>query len=202
VKAAGIRIIAGTLKGRRLETPNWEGLRPTSDRLRETLFNVLAPRIAGARFLDAFAGTGAVGIEALSRGAAAVTFVEQDRRALRLIEGNLERCGVKDRYAIIRAGFAEFSPNEAGAPVLSEAGAVAPAESKGFDLLFLDPPYGQAELVESLEAAAPLVGPGSLLVIEHAWRDEAPVEVSGLRRTRQLRSGDSALSFYDRHPDV
>ena len=191
---AGLRIIAGALKGRRLETPDWPGLRPTSDRLRETLFNVLAPRLAGAHFLDAFAGTGAIGIEALSRGAAAVTFVEQDPRALRLIEANLARCRVEDRYAIIRAGFAGFA--------LSEAGAGAPAESKGFDLLFLDPPYGQAELAASLDAAAPLVGPGSLLVIEHAWRDEAPVEVSGLRRTRQLRSGDSALSFYDRHPDV
>jgi 16S rRNA (guanine966-N2)-methyltransferase len=189
-----MRIIAGTLKGRRLETPDWPGLRPTSDRLRETLFNVLAPRIAKARFLDAFAGTGAVGIEALSRGAAHVTFVEQDQRAARLIETNLAHCGVTDRYAIIRAGFAALA--------LSDVGANAPAESNGFDLLFLDPPYGQAELVGSLNAAAALVGPGSLLVIEHARRDEAPVEVSGLRRTRHLRSGDSALSFYDRHPDV
>ena len=84
-----MRIIAGTLKGRRLETPDWEGLRPTSDRLRETLFNVLAPRIGGAHVLDGYAGTGAIGIEALSRGAAHVTFVEQDPRAQRLIERNL-----------------------------------------------------------------------------------------------------------------
>src|SRR5687768_4916299 len=101
-----MRVIAGTLKGRRLESPDWPGLRPTSDRLRETLFNVLAPRIAGARVLDGYAGTGAVGIEALSRGAAHVTFVEQDRRAQQLIEINLQRAGVGDRYAIIRAGFA------------------------------------------------------------------------------------------------
>ena len=79
-----MRIIAGTLKGRRLDAPSWDGLRPTSDKLRETLFNVLAPRIAEASFLDAYAGTGAVGIEALSRGAATVTFVEADRRALAL----------------------------------------------------------------------------------------------------------------------
>jgi 16S rRNA (guanine966-N2)-methyltransferase len=182
----GIRIIAGALKGRRLDTPDWPGLRPTSDRLRETLFNVLSPRIQGARVLDAFAGTGAVGIEALSRGAAHVTFVEEDRRAVRLIEANLEHCGVKDRYAIIRAGF---------------AGAVRNLEQP-FDLLFLDPPYGQATLTGSLEQAAALVGPGSLLVIEHARRDDAPAELAGLRRTRQLLSGDSALSFYDRHPDV
>lgn len=181
-----MRIIAGTLKGRRIEAPDWPGLRPTSDRLRETLFNVLAPRIAGARFLDAFAGTGAVGIEALSRGAAHVTFVEQDRRAVRLIETNLARCGVNERYAMIRAGFA------------GAAGDLG----RNFDLLFLDPPYGQAALITSLEAASDLVDTGSLLVIEHARRDEAPPALSGLRRTRQLRSGDSALSFYDRQPDV
>ena len=177
-----MRIIAGTLKGRCLETPDWPGLRPTSDRLRETLFNVLAPRIEGARMLDAYAGTGAVGIEALSRGAAHVTFVEQDRRAQRLIEANLARCGVKDRYAIIRAGFAGT--------------AVGP--SPPWDILFLDPPYGAAHLTQAIELAAPLVGPGALLVIEHAKRDKAPDQAVGLTRTRELLSGDSALSFYAR----
>src|SRR5690242_19041469 len=95
---SGVRIIAGTLKGRRLAAPGWDGLRPTSDKLRETLFNVVAPRIEGARVLDAYAGTGAMGIEALSRGAAHVTFVDGDPRSLKLIEGNLQRCGVSNRY--------------------------------------------------------------------------------------------------------
>ncbi len=180
-----LRIIAGSLKGRRIDTPDWPGLRPTSDRLRETLFNVLGPRVVGARFLDAFAGTGAVGIEALSRGAAHVTFVDADARAARLIEANLARCGVNDRYAIIRARFGSF-----------------PLRGEPLDVIFLDPPYGQVELDGSLEVAAALVGPSSLLVIEHANRDEAPADVAGIRRIRQLRSGDSALSFYDRHPDV
>src|SRR5471030_308619 len=98
-----MRVIAGRYKGRRLKTPSWEGLRPTSDKLRETLFNVLAPRIAGATVLDGFAGTGAVGIEALSRGATRVTFVESDRRAQTLIDENLAHCGVENGYAIIRA---------------------------------------------------------------------------------------------------
>src|SRR5215470_14413771 len=98
-----MRVIAGSLKGRRLQTPTWEGLRPTSDKLRETLFNILAPRIAGARVLDGYAGTGALGIEALSRGAAHVTFVERERRAQALVAANLARCGVADGYAIIRA---------------------------------------------------------------------------------------------------
>ena len=127
-----MRIIAGSLKGRTIQAPKWDGLRPTSDRLRETLFNVLAPRVDGARVLDGFAGTGAVGLEALSRGASHVTFVERDPRAIALIETNLRRCGVKDRYAIIRAGFSD---------------AVARGGSPDFDIIFLDPPYGATALV-------------------------------------------------------
>jgi 16S rRNA (guanine(966)-N(2))-methyltransferase RsmD len=181
-----MRIIAGELKGRRIEAPDWEGLRPTSDRLRETLFNVLAPVIAGARFLDGFAGTGAVGIEALSRGAGHVTFVEQDARAVRLIETNLARCGVTDRYAIIRTGFAR---------------AVTGCAPSSFDIIFLDPPYGAGSLAGALDAAAPLVGPGTQLVIEHARRDDAPAVRGALRRTRALPSGDSALAFYRAQPE-
>src|SRR3954469_6339371 len=101
-----MRVIAGTLKGRRLKAPTWEGLRPTSDKLRETLFNILAPRVGGARVLDGYAGTGAVGIEALSRGAAHVTFIERDRRAQALIAANLAHCAVAEGYAIIRASVA------------------------------------------------------------------------------------------------
>jgi 16S rRNA (guanine(966)-N(2))-methyltransferase RsmD len=175
-----MRIIAGRLKGRRIEAPDWAGLRPTSDRLRETLFNILTPRIEGARFLDAYAGTGAVGIEALSRGAAHVTFVERDRRAAELIERNLARCGVKDRYAIIRAGFAGAAPGVAGP----------------FQILFLDPPYGAGELREGLAAAGSLVSDGSLLIVEHAARDAAPEQVADLVRVRELVQGDSALAFY------
>lgn len=175
-----MRIIAGSLKGRRLEAPDWAGLRPTSDRLRETLFNVLAPRIAGARFLDAYAGTGAVGIEALSRGADHVTFVEQDRRAQGLIQANLDRCGVENRYAIIRAGFSGAAMRSAGS----------------FDVLFLDPPYGGRELSQALETAAPLVLGEAVLIVEHARRDTAPAEVNGLELTRDLVQGDSVLSFY------
>src|SRR5688572_6228519 len=125
-----MRIIAGSLKGRRLKAPTWEGLRPTSDKLRETLFNILAPRIAGARVLDGYAGTGATGIEALSRGAASVTFVERDRRAQALIAENLARCGVEEGYAIIRAEMARAIDE------LRAAGST-------FDIALLDPPYGQ-----------------------------------------------------------
>jgi 16S rRNA (guanine(966)-N(2))-methyltransferase RsmD len=179
-----MRIIAGTLKGRRLEAPDWPGLRPTSDKLRETLFNVLAPRIRDARVLDGYAGTGAVGIEALSRGAAHVTFVERDPRAVALIEANLRHCGVTDRYAIIRASFAGTRPPAA----------------HGFDVIFLDPPYGAEELQAALAAAEPLVGETTLLLIEHAKRDPAPGQ-AGLLLSRELTSGDSALAFYARRTE-
>ena len=180
-----MRIIAGTLKGRRLDTPDWPGLRPTSDKLRETLFNVLGMRVGNARVLDGYAGTGAVGIEALSRGAAHVTFVEADARAVRLIERNLQRCGVSERYAIIRARFAD---------------AVAHWPAGAFDLVLLDPPYGPDDLQRALEAGAPLVGPEGLLIIEHARRDGAPARAAAVMKTRDIVSGDSALSLY--RPDA
>ena len=186
-----MRIIAGSFKGRRLEAPAWEGLRPTSDKLRETLFNVLGPRMAGATLLDGYAGTGAVGLEALSRGASAVTFVERDLRAVRLIAENAVRCGLgsptgapaADRYAIIRAGFADAARRLGG---------------RRFDVVFLDPPYGLDEMANALEIAAPLVGPGGILVVEHARRDDAPPAVGILSKTRDLISGDSARAFYKR----
>ena len=177
-----LRIIAGSLKGRRLDTPTWDGLRPTSDRLRETLFNVVAARVGEARVLDGFAGTGAVGIEALSRGAAHVTLVESDPRAIRLVERNLDHCAVTDRYAIIRARFVD---------------AARRLQSGSFELIFLDPPYGPDVIVSSLEAAAPLVAPGGLLILEHARRDAAPARAGSLAKTRDLMSGDSALSLYE-----
>src|SRR5688572_29746993 len=173
-----MRVIAGRYKGRRLKAPTWDGLRPTSDKLRETLFNVLAPVIEGARVLDGYAGTGAVGIEALSRGAAHVTFVEADARAVRLIRQNLDRCAVEDRYAIIRARFAD---------------AAARWTTGSFDLVLLDPPYGSNDLHSALGAAAPLVGPGGLLVIEHARRDAAPAGAASLAKTRDITAGDSVL---------
>ena len=135
--------------------------------------------------LDGFAGTGAVGIEALSRGAAHVTFVERDPRAVALIEANLRRCGVTDRYAIIRARF---------------AGTERPPGSGSFDVIFLDPPYGAADVL-SAHRCRRTAGPGpTLLIVEHARRDAAPESRGVLVRTRLLTSGDSALAFYSQRP--
>ena len=171
-----MRIIAGELKGRRLKTPTWDGLRPTSDKLRETLFNVVSARVAGARVLDHYAGTGAIGIEALSRGAAHVTFVDRDPRALKLIGENLQHCGVRDRYVIIRA--------------------LQSLPAGSIDLAVLDPPYDEPDLTVSIAAAEPLIAPGGMLVLEHARRRAAPEQAGRLRLSRDLVSGDSALAFY------
>jgi 16S rRNA (guanine(966)-N(2))-methyltransferase RsmD len=184
-----MRIIAGTLKGRTLAAPTWDGLRPTSDKLRETLFNVLAPRISGARVVDGFAGTGAIGIEALSRNASEVAFIEQDPRAVALIEANLARCHVETRYAIIRAPFRK------GVHTLLARPTFVP-----FDIVLMDPPYQPDnradDMVEILQAASALMSPHAVIVLEHARRRGAPDAVGELVRTRELVSGDSALSFY------
>ncbi len=184
-----MRVIAGSLKGRRLKTPTWEGLRPTSDKLRETLFNVLAPRIGGARVLDGYAGTGAVGIEALSRGAAAVTFVEHDRRAQTLIADNLSHCGIADGYAIIRASTLRALGD------LRACGAV-------FDLILLDPPYADTDtqITAVLSESGAILAPDGLVVLEHARRRPAPIGAGRLVQTRVVAAGDSALAFYACQP--
>jgi len=183
-----VRIIAGTHKGRVLKAPTWDGLRPTSDRLRETLFNVLTPRIQGARVLDVYAGTGAVGIEALSRGAADVQFVESDRRAQALIAENLARCGITGGYAIIRASAGPAFES------LRRAHSFVP-----FDLILLDPPYDHPA-AEALSGVDALVAPDGLVVFEHARRAPVPDSAGRLMLTRDLVSGDSALAFYACQP--
>jgi len=182
-----LRVIAGALKGRRLKSPAWDGLRPTSDKLRETLFNILAPRIDGARVLDGYAGTGAIGIEALSRGAAWVSFVDNDRRAQALIADNLAHCGVANGYVIIRA-------TVAGA--LDDLGVAPPGSPGHFDIIVLDPPYDEPQIEAVVAAAGDVIAPDGVLVLEHARRRDAPAAAGRLARTRQVISGDSALSFY------
>lgn len=176
-----MRVIAGRYKGRRLKAPTWEGLRPTSDKLRETLFNILAPRIEGARFLDGFAGTGAVGIEALSRGAAQVTFVERDRRATRLIDENVRTCDETADYTIETGDVMTLLRTHAAA----------------FDVIWLDPPY-TGDSAEVLNAAAGALAPGGFVVLERATRREPDVP-DALTRVRDVKSGDSTLTFFRSH---
>src|SRR3954468_1784067 len=180
-----MRVIAGLLKGRRLESPTWEGLRPTSDKLRETVFNVLAPRMSDARVLDGYAGTGALGIEALSRGAAQVVFVERDRRACALIRQNLERCGIGGGYAIIQATVLQAIETLHGEPA--------------FDVILLDPPYA-SDIQDALQHVGEIVKPDGVVVLEHARKSEPPVAPGCLMRTREVRSGDSTLTLYACQP--
>jgi 16S rRNA (guanine(966)-N(2))-methyltransferase RsmD len=180
-----MRIIAGACKGRTLKTPKWDGLRPTSDRLRETLFNILAHRIDDVRVLDVFAGTGAIGLEALSRGAKTAVFIEKDRRAAALIAENAALCGVQDRCAIIR---------EAAEYALDTLAGDGP-----FDVIVFDPPYDLPAVEQLLSKAAPLLARDGILVLEHAWRRSPPGTTTTILR-RTVRSGDSALSFYDPAP--
>jgi 16S rRNA (guanine966-N2)-methyltransferase len=175
-----MRVIAGRFKGRRLKPPDWEGLRPTSDKLRETLFNILATRIEGARVCDGYAGTGAVGIEALSRGAAHVTFVEQDRRAIALIAANIASSGADAKYTV-----------ETGDVV-----ATLGTRPEAFDVIWLDPPY-DTDSSGALAAAAEALAPGGLLVLERATRREPGVP-ERLTRIRDVKSGDSTLTFFSR----
>jgi len=175
------------MKGRRLETPTWDGLRPTSDKLRETLFNILAPRIQGARVLDGYAGTGAVGIEALSRGAAHVTFVESDRRAAALIAGNLDKCRILNGYAIIQS------------TVLQATTQLRTSREPAFDVILLDPPYA-SDFHDALQHVGDIVKPDGVVVLEHARKSEPPVAPGRLTRVRDVKSGDSVLTFYTCQP--
>ena len=184
-----MRIIAGQFRSRVLTAPQGLSTRPTSDRLRETLFNVLAPRMDGAGFLDLYAGSGAVGIEAISRGAARVTFVEKSETALKAMRGNLDRLGITTRYRV-------------------QAGAVSAYLRRGttarptlFDIVFLDPPYEAAqEYTSTLEllgsSAAIHLAPGAVVIAEHQRKQLLEAQYAGLRRTRLLQQGDAALSFY------
>jgi len=181
-----MRIVAGRLRGRQLVGPRGPGVRPTSDRLRETLFNVLGQRLDALRVLDAFAGTGALGLEALSRGASEVTFVERDRAALEVIDANVEACRAGEACAAICADF-----------LRRDARRFARIAGRGpFDLVLLDPPYDQEELTAVLAVADELVAPGGRVVLEHSRRRESPEAVGRLVRTRVLPVGEGAVSFY------
>jgi 16S rRNA (guanine966-N2)-methyltransferase len=180
-----MRIIAGAYKGRNLKSPPSMNVRPTSDRLRETLFNVIAPRIQDSRFLDLCAGSGAVGIEALSRGASHVTFVDRSRRSCALIESNLELCRVSEDQQVIYC---------------SEAGEfLRQTKSEPWDIIFFDPPY-KNDYLKTLELLGTrhMLNENGVLIVEHHHKNRLPEIIGTLTRTRVLKQGDSSLSFYQK----
>ena len=183
-----MRVVAGTFRSRQLIAPRGTGTRPTSDRLRETLFNVLSPRLPECRFADLYAGSGAVGIEALSRGASFCCFAEQAQPALLAIRANLKALGISAAFSVETRTVARTLQT------LAE-------KAQPFDLVFLDPPYeAAAEYSATLESlgqgAAALLAPEALVVAEHARRTPLGERFGSLTRTRLLEQGDAALSFY------
>jgi len=188
-----MRIIAGTLRSRTLMAPPGLSTRPTSDRLRETLFNVLAPRISGAMFLDLYAGSGAVGMEALSRGAASVTFVERAAAALKVLRANLDRLGIETEARVRTESVGAF---------LRSSAESAPKPER-YEVVFLDPPYDAAkEYAATLGllggTASHILAEGALVVAEHRRNESLEENYGSLKRTRVLRQGDAALSFFVR----
>ena len=184
-----MRIIAGSLRSRTLVAPAGLDTRPTSDRLRETLFNVLAGRMEGAIFVDLYAGSGAVGIEALSRGATQVTFVERAPAALKVLRSNLERLGLREGFKVNAASVQAFLKR------------LKPGPEPGIDLVFLDPPYDSAqEYAGTLGLlggeAAGLLALDALVVAEHRRKEKLGDRYGRLERARLLEQGDAALSFY------
>ena len=181
-----MRIIAGTYRGLRLSSLKGGKLRPTTDQLRETLFDVLGPRVVGATFLDAYAGTGAVGIEALSRGARDVVFIEHHRAAAQLIRANLAALGIDSGYALRTCAVLT------GLERLERDG-------ERFDIVFLDPPYEEIrEYHHTLRqlARGALLLPTSVVIAEHSKHIRLEEDYLTLHQTRLLRHGDAQLAFY------
>ena len=176
-----MRVIAGEFRSRRLGSLPGMEIRPTSDRLRETLFDVLGNTVEGAEFVDAYAGTGAVGIEALSRGARRVVFLEKNRQAADLIASNLESLGVESRAHIIR-----------GSAPLYLGGLSA-------EIVFIDPPFSsEHEYTAALEALT--AKPPHLVVVQHSTHFPLQDTYGPLVKARTIRQGDNVLSFFRPHP--
>jgi 16S rRNA (guanine966-N2)-methyltransferase len=174
-----MRVIAGEFRSRRLKSIPGLATRPTPDRLRETLFDILGSRVEGAVFLDAYAGTGAVGIEALSRGAASAIFIERSKAAEKVLRENLASLRIEDRALV----------------ALGAAASLIPRHKAG--IVFLDPPYDrESEYGQALTLMS--ASPPELVVAQHPVRLELAGSYGSLRRTRIVKQGDNALSFYYR----
>lgn len=187
-----MRVIAGKYRSRKLVAPAGMATRPTSDRLRETLFNIVAASVEGSVWIDLFAGTGAIGIEAISRGAAMVYFVESARPAVQAIRRNLKALGIGGGFEIL---------GRAAVPALRHL----EARSASFDFCFLDPPYrkaGDYQQILSLFSDSSLLKPAGLVIAEHDKHFDPGANVGQLYRTRKLRQGDAVLSFYHRGEPV
>lgn len=183
-----MHVIAGSAKGRRLLTPKDHSVRPTSGRVKEALFSILQVHVPGARFLDLFAGTGAIGIEAISRGAAHVIFVEPSPSSLRLLRQNVERCGMAAQATIAACAAVDY------------LAAPPPGSSTPFDLVFADPPYQELDpvgVLSSLDQSV-ILQASSIVILEHATSQPLPAQIGRLVQRRQYRYGDTSLTRFER----
>lgn len=180
-----VRVIAGTVKGRHLKTLSGPHTRPTADRVREALFNILGQNLDGATFLDLFAGSGAVGIEALSRGVQLCVFVDSSQEACRVIRENLQMLGLSSR-------------SEVHCRDVMGAIEIAARRARSFDYVFLDPPYerGLARRTLIRTGETRLIKPGGTCIVEHSKREQLPVNAGHLVQVRTETYGDTQLSFY------
>ncbi|RMH08610.1 MAG: 16S rRNA (guanine(966)-N(2))-methyltransferase RsmD [Nitrospirae bacterium] len=184
---AQMKVVAGLQKGRRLRTPTGSHLRPTSARVREALFAIVQTRVPGARVLDLYAGTGALGLEALSRGAQHVVFVESSPACLAILRDNIRRCQAQAHSTVI-GRTVEYVLHH---PLGEEW-------DQGFDLVFMDPPYHTVDRCALLQqvSAARVLAPESLIIVEHFHKHVLPQTVDRLTQVHYARYGDTALSFY------
>jgi 16S rRNA (guanine(966)-N(2))-methyltransferase RsmD len=178
-----MRIIAGAFRGRRLHAPRDNRIRPTIDRVRESIFNIIAGKVSGAKVLDLFAGTGAMGLEALSRGARFCFFVDKEPEAVRLIRENVKLCAAQDLSRIIQA------------PVDAAIGRLN-SENELFDLIFMDPPYGEGYLEETLAMVGAVAMTDAVVVAERYVKDEPPLVPEIWQNERERRYGDTLISVY------
>ncbi|MFQ5802046.1 MAG: 16S rRNA (guanine(966)-N(2))-methyltransferase RsmD [Candidatus Methylomirabilales bacterium] len=179
-----MRVIAGVAKGRRLRVPRRKGVRPTSEYLREALFDILGSSVRGVHFLDLYAGSGAVGIEALSRGAAEVVFLEQDPVCLRVLRENVEMTGLRKRR-VVAGDVLRVLPRLV-------------RQGKSFEIVFLDPPYGTDFAMRTLDvlASGDLLRPSGVVIVEHFAKAPLPQRIGMLSQIRKKGHGQTVLSFY------
>lgn len=181
-----MKVISGRIKGRSLKTLKGLDIRPTPDKVKGALFNIIGSRIIEKRFLDLFSGTGNIGIEALSRGALEVCFVDNDKRSIKLIRENLEKCGIEKEFKIFFEDGIEFICSR--------------GKKEKFDLIFLDPPYGSdlGELALEEISKTNIIEQKGLIIFEHFHKSEINREYGHIKLYKQKRLGDTCLSFFDK----
>ncbi|MFZ5988897.1 MAG: 16S rRNA (guanine(966)-N(2))-methyltransferase RsmD [Bacillota bacterium] len=181
-----LRVISGTAKGHKLRTLKGSSTRPTSDRVKESLFNIIGSRVFEKDVLDIYAGTGNLGIEALSRGAASAVFIDKSHECASIIKENLAHTKLIEKASVITGD------------VFSTLNKIS-KDDKKFDIIFLDPPYNKNLVEDTLKCIMEndIIGVGGLVIAEHDVDDEVPEEAAGLKRFRQQKYGDTIISFYE-----